>query len=630
VASELRQVGVELESLVKLLGDNLYSTPEVFLRELVQNAHDAITRRQIEAKFTDTGRIVVSVERDGKTPTVAIEDNGSGLTLEEIHRDLATIGRGVTRELRKAESAGNEARTRPELIGAFGLGFISAYVVSDLVTFTTTSYQTPDVTHVFASRGGNGYSVDRTSELRPVGSRVELRLKPECRHFGEWREVRRALDEHCSLLSHPIYMGSVDHDARINAAVPPWRLDPGMPFVRWHREAMNWIAQQPLQHPPVAVIPIGARPDAAARGIAWFHDFYSHINNDNRVARVYIRNMLVARNERELLPPWAGFVSTALEANGLTPTASREQLRKDAAYGSVQDQLVADLVAGLSELAAAPGGSPERALLDRIQARHSQSLMLACCVEPKLLAAMKDVIEIDTSGGLFTMPALEAKGDGRVYVSSTRSGIDGLFARVHGHPVVNGRIAGQRQFVERMMADRLDRLITLGQAGHEKLFQPAPADARLEALVKELVADGEDEVRLTAFEPRGLPLVRVWDEMARTLEALKRDEGARNVARGALRLAKQVLAENASAARSILYVNTASPVWSRLVGAEPGRRSAVAELLKSLVVLIDESAASEREAALAAALDRATEALVALSASNVTPAKPASRERPAP
>src|SRR5262245_7567671 len=164
--SELRQVGVEVESLVKLLGDNLYSSPEVFLRELVQNAHDAITRRQIEANFSGQGEIVVSVERDGKVPIVTIEDNGSGLTLEEIHRDLATIGRGVTRELREAERAANGASIHPDLIGAFGLGFISAYVVSDVVSFTTTSYRTPDKTHVFTSRGGNGYSVDRKSGSR--------------------------------------------------------------------------------------------------------------------------------------------------------------------------------------------------------------------------------------------------------------------------------------------------------------------------------------------------------------------------------------------------------------------------------------------------------------------------------
>src|SRR5262249_43880512 len=266
----------------------------------------------------------------------------------------------------------------------------------------------------------------------------------------------------------------------------------------------------------------------------------------------------------------------------------------------------------LSALAAAPTGSAERALMDRIQSRHSQSLMLACCIEPKLLNALTDVIEIDTNCGPFTASALETKGDGSVYVSSTRSGIDGLFAGVRGHPVVNGRIAGQRQFLERVMADWPDRLITLGMSGHDKMFPPAPADAQVRALVEKLIADPEDKISFTAFEPRSLPLVRVWDEMARALEALQRDEGARAIAGGALRLAKQVLAEETSGTRSILYVNTSSPIWPMLLDANPARRGAIAELLKSLIVLVDENAGSEREAVLAKALDRVTATLVAL------------------
>jgi molecular chaperone HtpG len=613
MVSELRQVGVELSSLVKLLGDNLYSSPDVFLRELVQNAHDAITRRQIEARFTAQGEIVVSVERKGKMPVIVIEDNGSGLTVEEIHRDLATIGRGITRELRKAEDAGAGTPVHPHLIGAFGLGFMSAYVVSDTVSFTTTSYQTPKETHIFTSRGGNSYSVEQASELHPIGSRVELTLKSEFHDFADWRKMRSALNEHCSLLSHPIYLGRVDEDARVNAVAPPWRLVPDMPLIRWHREAIQWIERQPLHHPPVAAIRIGTGADAIVRGMVWLHDFRSYINNDNRVARVYIRDMLVAKNERDLLPAWAGFASAVLETNALTPTASREQLRKDTAYAAVQRQLSSDLIAGLTILASAPANTPERALMDRIQNRHSQSLMLACCVEPDLLEALTAVLEIDTNCGPFTAPELEAKGEGYVYVSSTRSGIDGLFARVRGHPVVNGKIAGQRQFLESIMVDRLDRLVTLGASGHEKMFPPVSGATQLKALVEHLIADQEDKICFTAFEPASLPLVRVWDETVRTLEALKRDEGAREIAGGALRLAKQVLAEEPSGTRSILYINTSSPIWSALLDAKPAQREAIAQLLKSIAVLIDESAGRERETALAKALDCFAAGLAALS-----------------
>jgi molecular chaperone HtpG len=104
MVGDIRQVGVELSNLVKLPGDNIYSTPEAFLRELVQNAQDAITRRLIEAPpgaDAAVPAILVTTATDAKIgKLLVIEDNGSGLTLEEIHRDLATIGRGIRPLLR--------------------------------------------------------------------------------------------------------------------------------------------------------------------------------------------------------------------------------------------------------------------------------------------------------------------------------------------------------------------------------------------------------------------------------------------------------------------------------------------------------------------------------------------------
>ena len=90
--SELHQAGVDLARLVELLGDNLYSRPDVFLRELVQNAHDAITRRQLESSYTQTPYILISGSRNATgQPILVIEDTGSGLTAPEIHQYLATV-----------------------------------------------------------------------------------------------------------------------------------------------------------------------------------------------------------------------------------------------------------------------------------------------------------------------------------------------------------------------------------------------------------------------------------------------------------------------------------------------------------------------------------------------------------
>jgi molecular chaperone HtpG len=121
----LHKTRVDLEGLMKVLGDHLYSTPMVAVRELVQNAHDSCERRRIEAGEDFEARIVVRADPSAKTLT--IEDTGAGLTDDEIREYLATVGAGYTRTLRQREQVGDTANS---LIGYFGLGFLSAFVVS--------------------------------------------------------------------------------------------------------------------------------------------------------------------------------------------------------------------------------------------------------------------------------------------------------------------------------------------------------------------------------------------------------------------------------------------------------------------------------------------------------------------
>jgi molecular chaperone HtpG len=140
---ELLPTQVDLFGLMTVLGEHLYSTPFVALRELVQNAHDSCVRRRLEdpAAFD----AAIRVAGDAAAGTLEISDTGAGLTRDEIVRYLATVGAGYTRKLR--EQHGSD-----ELIGLFGLGFLSAFVIADRVAVTTTSYQSPELTLLYQSR----------------------------------------------------------------------------------------------------------------------------------------------------------------------------------------------------------------------------------------------------------------------------------------------------------------------------------------------------------------------------------------------------------------------------------------------------------------------------------------------
>ncbi|PTT35628.1 molecular chaperone HtpG, partial [Stenotrophomonas sp. HMWF022] len=150
-AAEIRRAGVDLNGLMTVLGKHLYSTPMVALRELVQNAHDSIIRRRIEQPgIQSVSRIDVQV--DVAAGVLRITDTGAGLTRQEIHDYLATVGVGYTRGLRQ-DGEDNEG-----LIGMFGLGFLSAFVLARRVSVRTTSYQSPGLGHLYVSSNAEQYT----------------------------------------------------------------------------------------------------------------------------------------------------------------------------------------------------------------------------------------------------------------------------------------------------------------------------------------------------------------------------------------------------------------------------------------------------------------------------------------
>ena len=210
-ASELHTTRVDLAGLMTVLGEHLYATPLVAVRELVQNAHDAVSRRRLEAHYE--GPMGIRVRVDVARGVLRVEDDGAGLTRDEVVDFLATVGAGYTRLLR--ERTGSE-----DLVGYFGLGFLSAFVVSEHVEVRTTSYQSPDASWRYRSRDGQRYTLERAEGGR-VGTVVELALKERFRALLSLDELGAVLRRYCALLSVPVHLG--DEPAAINDEPPPWR-----------------------------------------------------------------------------------------------------------------------------------------------------------------------------------------------------------------------------------------------------------------------------------------------------------------------------------------------------------------------------------------------------------------------
>jgi len=180
---------VNLKGIIELLSNHLYSGPHVFVRELLQNAVDALTARaRLDgAAAGGEGGVRVSVRRGDGPPELVFEDDGIGLTEEEIHRFLATLGESSKRRL------GGEAD--PDLLGQFGIGLLACFLVTDEIVVRTRSARSPDATWIeWRGRQDGTYAVHAVegaaASLGGAGTRVSLVARPDRLEWFEPARVR--------------------------------------------------------------------------------------------------------------------------------------------------------------------------------------------------------------------------------------------------------------------------------------------------------------------------------------------------------------------------------------------------------------------------------------------------------
>ncbi len=614
---QLRTTEVDLGGLVSVLATHLYSTPLVAVRELVQNAHDSYTRRRLEDPDGESAGLPgIRLRGDRVAGTVSIEDSGAGLTEPEIHAYLATVGTGYTRLLR--DLTGNE-----DLIGAFGLGFLSAFSVAEEVTVTTTSHRERHLGHRYRSRGGEQYSVEPAAPRPGGGTLVELRLKPEHTHLCDEDALRDTLGRYCILLNLPVYVG--DDEEPVNNVPVPWRepvAESGL-----HEARMEFAADFSRRGEPLTAFPfqpVGTTTGADGRptvpteavGLLWVQDRGTYGSNDNRDLTVYLRGMLLSDDARDLLPHWAGFISGVVESNRLTPTASREDLQRDQHYRALQQELSEAVVNGLYETARL-----HPAAWRRILARHGQDLLGAALCDDRLFTLLADDVPVPTSQGELTAGALRAAGSGAVHVAlSSGGGFEEMLYRAMHVPIARGDRYAVLPFLRRYAQLRDCRLVELGsEQGNRELFRdpehPLPVD-EVAWLTAALADDGEQLVP-ARFDPPGLPLVLVPDRAAELKARIEDDQADARIPSAALRLARAYTADKDGAVKARLYLNTASPAVRDLLAAYRGGRSGsttAAGLLRSLKVIMA-AANGPTSGDLAAALVGVAGAVSALTAS---------------
>lgn len=575
VAIEQHDTAVNLHGLMQVLSKHLYSTPIVALRELVQNAHDAIVRRRLE-DVTSAFTPEIRVTGDPQNKTITIYDSGAGLTKQEIHEFLATVGIGYTRQLRQADDDTG-------LIGMFGLGFLSSFVLARQVTVHTTSWKTPQEGWVYRSDNGETYRIESAFPREP-GFTVTLSLKDEFSYLADNPLLETLLGRYCVLMREPLFVGQ--SETAVNHLSPPWRRDADSAVVLHpglrQKQNIEFASRFERTFTPICTIDITPSGKSDVVGILWIQDGATYGTSDNRNLSLFLRGMLLDDQAHDLLPLWAGFVGGVVESNILTPTANREDLQRDDAYFATQHALAEGLIKGLGELA-----KNQPAIWRRVLLRHNEALLGAAICDERLFDLLKDDLLIPTSKGDIPVSHLRQQNT-LLVMPGEESSFEEMLFRLSGRPVALGYRYAVIPFLRRWATLYSARLIEIGTSGgNQSLFSCHEISQQEEQWWREQLADDEECV-ISRFEPAVLPFVVVPNREVELKQRLEQDDADRRMSTAALMLARQFTQRISEQSDKQLYINFNNPAIKALSAAwQKGKHTDVAcQLLKSLKVIL--------------------------------------------
>lgn len=369
-ASTQHAFQAEVSQVLSLVVNSLYSNKEIFLRELVSNASDALDKlrfRAISEKELLAGdeQLKIRIIPNSEAGTLTISDNGIGMSEEELIANLGTIARSGTKEFTEKLKVAADAQAKStQLIGQFGVGFYSAYLVADQVEVISRAAGS-DQAFRWASEAKDGFTVE-PAERESRGTTIILHLKEEQKEFGDVYRIKDVIRRHSDYVGHPIELETTvvrspkEGEEKtspelkvevINQANALWQRSPKDVTPEQYQEFYKHLAhdwEEPLcwkhfkiegtqMFSGIVFLPSTVRADLLdPRG-------------DHGV-RLHVRRILAMESCDDLLPKWLRFVRGVIDSEDLPLNVSREMLQDSKAVRVIKKQVVSQVLSMVEEL----------------------------------------------------------------------------------------------------------------------------------------------------------------------------------------------------------------------------------------------------------------------------------------
>jgi molecular chaperone HtpG len=320
----------EVKQLLYILAHSLYKERDIFLRELISNASDALTRMHFEMLtnrdvLDPDAELAIHIEtpdtKEGEPKKLVIKDTGIGMTRAELEENLGTIAQSGAREfLARVGSGQFDPR---EMIGQFGVGFYSVFMVADEVRVVSRSYHKEGAAFAWTSDGGEQYRIE-PADKTDRGTEIHITLKQDADEFAQAWKLRQVIKKHSDFVRFPIYLGT----ERVNQQTSLWRKNPSEVKAEDYK---NFYQQLTLDfQEPLATIHFSSDAPVNVRALLFIP--VSREKNMFSARRepgllLYSHNVLIQEYCTDLLPKWLGFVDGVVDSEDLPLNVSRETVQ---------------------------------------------------------------------------------------------------------------------------------------------------------------------------------------------------------------------------------------------------------------------------------------------------------------
>ena len=341
-------IRISSENMMPIIKKWLYSDKDIFLREIVANTVDAITKFKKladlgEAK-ADEGEYCVKVSVDKDAGTLTVEDNGIGMTEDEVEKYITQIAfSGAADFLEKYEKAGGEG-----IIGHFGLGFYSAYMVSENIEIFTKSYREDAAGVHWESDGESTYTIEECDKA-DRGTRIVMHIAKEEKEFLEEGTIRGLLEKYCAFMPYPIYLNFAGKDDKpVNDTQPLYLKAPKDCTEEEYKDFYRKTFHD--YHDPLFWIHLNMDYPFRLRGILYFPKVKSKVELERGKVKLYCNQVFIADNIKEVIPEYLLLLNGVIDCPDIPLNVSRSFLQNDRQVQKISKHItkkVSDKLTGL-------------------------------------------------------------------------------------------------------------------------------------------------------------------------------------------------------------------------------------------------------------------------------------------